>query len=62
MATQELRDKYNNIIARIITENETLKIYDKNHNFKGVYRPKDNTTYDRNGQYIGKGNLLLTLI
>lgn len=63
MATQILRDKNRNQIGEIETDGNGVQIArDVNRNIVGTYDPRFNTTYDRNRQRIGDGNLLASLV
>lgn len=63
MADQELRDRNNRLIGKIRTRSDgKLELRDASAFFKGTYDSKTNDTRDANGKFIGKGNLLTTLL
>lgn len=63
MADQELKDRNNKLIGKIKTRGDgKLEIRDAFDYFKGTYDPKTNETRDRNSKFVGKGNLLTTLL
>ena len=63
MADQELRDKYNKLLGTIKTiSNGKLELRDARNSLKGTYDPKTNETRDARNSFVGKGNLLATLL
>jgi len=63
MAEQVLKDRNGNKIGAIEARSDGTQIgKDKNGNRRGEYNPKTNTTKDKNGNVLGKGNLLFALI
>jgi hypothetical protein len=59
--TQYIYDKQNKI-HRIIQESDSLvQIYTSNMKQLGYYQKNADKTYDVSGQYIGPGNLVLSL-
>jgi len=62
MADQELRDKTNRLLGKIIDVGGRLELRDATNKLKGRYDPKTNQTRDAFNKLIGKGNLLTTLL
>ena len=63
MADQELRDRNNKLIGKIRTRSDgKLELVDPFNFLKGIYDPKSNETRDRDLRFVGKGNLLTTLL
>jgi len=63
MATRILRDKDRNPIGEIETDHNGIQIArDVNRNIVGAYDPTRNTTYDKNNNPIGEGNLLSSIL
>ena len=63
MADQELRDRNNRLIGKIRTRSDgKLELRDPFDFFKGIYDPKTNETRDKDSMFVGKGNLLTTLL
>ena len=63
MADQVLKDKNGHKIATIsIASNGVQTIKDVNGHKKGTYDPQTNKTKDVNGQTVGTGNLLVSLL
>lgn len=63
MANQYLRKPNGNVIAYIRTgTNGWQWLHRLNGSCLGCYRPETNGTYSLNGNFIGWGNLLGTLI
>lgn len=59
--TQYIYDKQNKI-HRIIQESESLiQVYTSNMKQLGYYQKNADKTYDVSGQYIGPGNLVMSL-
>lgn len=58
-----LKDKNGRLLGVIKVKNDgVMEIRNKNGFYLGKYNPKTNTTYDRNGNIIGRGNLLVTFL
>lgn len=58
-----IRDKHLNVIGRIQVESDgSQKIYDAHQRCKGKYDPTTDNTYDDHLRFVGKGNLLTTLL
>jgi hypothetical protein len=62
MADQILKDRTDREIGRINNIGVLLKAYDRTGRELGSYDPKRDTTYDRIGRKIGRGNQLAKLI
>jgi hypothetical protein len=63
MQTEDLRDRNNRVIGRIITRSDgVMEIRDPVNRLKGTYHPKTNETRDPVNRLVGKGNLLATLL
>lgn len=63
MPEQQLRDRLGRLIGTIRTNPDgKMELRDKLGSFKGTYDPKNDETRDRLGRYVGKGNLLVTLL
>ena len=63
MAKQDLRDRNGNLLGTIDTKSDgKLELRDRQGNLKGTYDPKSNTTRNRQGNLVGTGNLLTTLL
>ena len=61
--TEELKDSNGHLIAKIEPRGNGIKeIVDPNGHLLGKFDSKRNTTYDKNGNFFGKGNLLTSLI
>ena len=62
MATY-IRDGHLNVIGRIETMSDgTQQIFDSHGAFKGKYDPKMDQTLNERMNFVGKGNLLCTLV
>lgn len=60
---QNLNDKNGKFIGRTEVKSKNIQeIKDRNGNYLGKYDLNRNTTYDKNGKSIGKGNLLPLLL
>ena len=57
-----LRDGRGNRIGEIETVNGKQILPDRHRNRLGEFNPKSNLTRDHNGNRIGMGNLLVTLL
>jgi hypothetical protein len=62
MSRQILSDGTGNVIGEIKQQGSNLVIVDRYGNVKGTYNPRTNTTYDSNGNTVGTGNLLASLL
>ncbi len=63
MADEELRDRSNKLLGKIKTlSNGKLELRDASNKLKGTYDPKTNQTRDASNKFVGKGNLLTTLL
>lgn len=63
MADQELRDKNNRLLGKIVQRSDgKLEGRDASNRFKGIYDPKRDETHDSSNRLIGKGNMLAILI
>jgi len=64
MATADgLRDRNGNLLGRITERsNGVLEGQDRSGNLRGIYDPRSNETRDKNGNLIGRGNMLSSLI
>lgn len=63
MSSQELRDSSNRLLGSITTQSSgKMELRDSSNRFKGTYDPKTNETRDDSNRFIGKGNLLTTLL
>ena len=63
MADQELRDRNSFLIGKIKTRSDgKLELRDASSFYKGIYDPRTNDTRDANDKFVGKGNLLATLL
>lgn len=63
MSEQVLRDRNGNRLGSIVTNSDgTQTARDRNGNKLGVYEIKNNITRDLNGNRIGEGNFLSSLI
>jgi len=63
MSIQELRDRNNKLIGKIITRGDgKLEIRDVSYAFKGIYDPKTNETRDKDFKFVAKGNILASLL
>lgn len=61
-APRKLFDSQNNIIGYMREQGNRIYVYDRNNTKKGYFLQKENRTYDLNGKFIGKGNLLTSLL
>jgi hypothetical protein len=57
-----LRDKYGTIIGEIRTEGSKQTLWDRHFNRLGSYDSHDDLTRDSYGNFVGRGNLLVTLL
>jgi hypothetical protein len=58
-----ITDKTGKVLGRIIdSENNTQRAYDAYGRYLGTYNESANTTLDKNGRVISKGNVLASLI
>ncbi len=64
MASQQtIRDRQNRAIGYIETDSSGVQtLRDARFTFKGSYNPKDDVTRDYRHHWVGKGNLLMTLL
>lgn len=63
MARQTLKDANGNVIGYIDTESDGRQVLkDRNGNVNGYFDPKSNATKNTNGNVVGYGNLLVTLL
>lgn len=63
MADHWLRKKNGEPIAIIRTQSEGVqRLFKPNGTFLGEYRPYSDTTHIPNGDMVGRGNLLATLV
>jgi len=63
MSEQELRDRNNRYLGKIKTRPDgKIEIRDASWFFKGIFDPRTNDTRDANDKFVGKGNLLTTLL
>lgn len=63
MADRELRDNRNQLLGTIKTLYDgKLELRDSRNTFKGTYDPKTDETRDSRNSFVGKGNLLTTLL
>lgn len=63
MATRELRDNMNRLLGKIETRSDgKMELRDAMNRFKGTYDPRSDETRDDMNRFIGKGNLLATLL
>ncbi len=63
MANQQLRDRYGCLIGTILPlSGGRSEIRDAYGMLKGTYDPTTNQTRDSNGQLVGTGNLLSSLL
>jgi hypothetical protein len=63
MSDRELRDKSGKLLGRIkVLSDGRLELRDQDGSLKGRFNPKNNETRDRNGNLVGKGDLLTTLL
>lgn len=62
MAEQVLRDKSGKLLGRIKEAGGNLELRDAKGILVGRYYPKHNTTRDKAGKLIGRGNLLTMLL
>ena len=62
MTTETLRDRYGTRIGEIEHRGDRLVLRDRDGRRLGEYTPRDNVTRDANGNRVGTGNLLLTLL
>ena len=57
-----LRDKYGTIIGMVQVEGSHQTLRDRYGTILGSYDSHDDLTRDRYGNFIGRGNLLVTLL
>jgi hypothetical protein len=58
-----ISDKSGKILGRIMeSDNNTQRAYDNSGRYLGVYNEKANTTLDKSGRIVTKGNSLSNLI
>lgn len=62
MATQVLKNKQGNCIGEIREQSRWFVPHDKCGNRLGEYDPKANVTKNKQGNQVGTGNLLTTLL
>lgn len=62
MTDQFIRDRAGNSMGKITEFGGKFWIHDARGNRLGQYDPKINVTFDANGNRIGTGNLLTTLL
>ena len=63
MSAQDLRDKNGNRIGKLETQSSgEVVLRDHNGSRRGTYDPRMNVTRDHNGNLVGKGNLLVSLL
>lgn len=62
MPDQELRDRNNRLIGKIRQVGNRYEGRDAGNYLKGTYDPNTDETRDANNRFIGKGNLLSSLI
>jgi len=63
MSDRELRDSRNQLLGTIKTMSDgKLELRDSRNTFKGTYNPKTDETRDSRNSFVGKGNLLTTLL
>ena len=60
--TEILRDKYGMRIGEIRIEGSKQTLWDKHYNRLGSYDANDDWTRDKYGNFVGRGNLLVTLL
>ena len=60
--TEILRDKYGMRIGEIRIEGSKQTLWDKHYNRLGSYDSHDDWTRDKYGNFVGRGNLLVTLL
>ena len=59
----DLYDKNGKVIGRMMQfQDGSIKMYTRTGSYLGYYDPKEDKTYNRNGSFVGTGNLLATLI
>lgn len=63
MADQDIRDKYNQLVAKIRTlSSGKREIRDSHNNLLGTFDPKTNQTRDSHNNLVAKGDALTSLI
>ena len=61
--SREIRDSSNRLIGRINTlSNGKMEIRDASNAFRGTYDPKTDETRNASNGFVGRGNLLTTLL
>lgn len=62
-SAEDLRDRNGNLLGRITERsNHVLEGRDRNGNLRGTYDPRSNETRDWNGNLVGHGNMLSSLV
>ena len=62
MSEEVIKDKYGYVVAKFETNGTTTIMYDKYHNRMAQFDSNEGYTRDKNGNKIGNGNLLMTLL
>ncbi len=63
MHTEDLRDRNNRVIGRIITRSDSVQeMRDPVNRLNGTYNPKTDETRDGVFRLVGKGNLRVSLL
>lgn len=59
---QLLRDRNGKVIGSLKKAGDDLRLYNRDGIFMGLYREKNDHTYDRDGKVVGRGNIVITLL
>ena len=62
MSRQEIRDRTGTLLGTLYVYLDYQELRDRTGNYRGKYDVKINETRDRHGPYVGRGNLLMTLL
>jgi hypothetical protein len=62
MASQDLRDRYGNVIGKVVERGTIREAYSRRGTFLGRYDSRSNETRDARGSLVGKGDFTSSLI
>jgi len=62
MDKQEIYSPDGTLRGCLIESSDRTELIDHHGRLLGVYQPGTNETHDNHGRFIGRGNLLLTLL
>ena len=62
MSRETIKDGKMNVVGFVDKTCHGTRISDRNNNYKGSYYTKSNTTINKSGKIVGKGNQTFRLI